>query len=254
MLGLLAKYKVIFATAALLGALGVGAGGVAAANGALPAALGAFHTTANTVGLAVDHAKHGRHGMLGGLIHGSVITKVNGAYVTYTVDAGQVTAASTSSLTLKRADGQKVTLTITANTAWGVRHAAPKDPSKLVGRRIVVFSQNGTAMQIGRGNGVVKDIVHADLTFYRNGKTHTVQIDRGSVQSLSATQISVKRADGVVVTEPVAAKARWVQAPGHKTIQPSQVTSGETVTILTVGGQVTAVRVGSVSQSGASSI
>lgn len=254
MLGLLAKYKVLVAVAALLGALGVGAGGVAAANGALPATLGAFHV--NTAGLAVDYGKHGRHGMLGGVVHGSIITKVNGAFVTYTVDAGQVTAASTSSLTLKRADGQQVTLAITANTVWGAHHAAPKDPSKLVGRRIIVFSQAGTAAQIGCGNGVLKNIIHADLTVYRNGKTHTMVIDRGSVQSVSATQISVKRADGVVVTEPVAAKARWVQAPGHKSIQPNQVTSGETVTLVSVGGQVVAVRVGaqSGSQSGAGSI
>lgn len=250
MLGLLAKYKVMVAVASLLGALGVGAGGVAAANGALPAPLGAFHT--NTVGLAAEHGKHGRHGMLGGVVHGSIITQVSGAYVTYTVDAGQVTAASTSSLTLKRLDGQQVTLAITAKTVWGDRHAAPKDPSKLVGRRIVVFSQAGTAMQIGRGNGVLKNIIHADLTLYRNGKTRTMVIDRGSVQSVSATQISVKRADGVVVTEPVASKARWVQAPGHKSIQPSQVTSGETVTIVSVSGQVVAVRVAA--QSGAGSI
>ena len=244
MLALLAKYKLMVVAAALLGALGLGGAGVAAAHGALPMSLNAaLGQPSSHVGHArPGAAAHGRRGPHGDLIHGSVITSVNGAYVTYTLDAGQVTSASASAITLKRADGQSVTLTITANTIWGNHHAAPKDYSKLQGHNIVVFSQNGAAIQVGRGNGVLKNAVHLDVTVTRNGKTREVQIDRGSMLSASATQISVKRADGVTVTEPVAAKARWVQAPHHTAIQPSQVAAGARVAIVTYQGQVVIVR------------
>lgn len=242
MLTVLAKYKLLVIAAALLGALGIGSAGVAAANGALPASLSALGSLAGqraSVASANDAAWRGAGR---GLTHGSIITSVNGAYVTYTVDAGQVSAISTSAITLTRRDGQQVTLTITPTTVWGQRHTAPKDPTKLKGRRVVIFSQNGAAIQIGAGNGLLKSAVHLDASFFRNGKTREVQIDRGTVQSVSATQISVKRADGVVVTEPVAAKARWVQAPHHTAIQPGQVTVGASVAILTYEGKVIRVR------------
>lgn len=244
MLALLAKYKLLVIAVALLGALGIGGVGVAAAaaNGALPVTFSALNgLTGQHVGAANGKGAH--RGADRGLVHGSIITRVNGAYVTYTVDAGQVSAISTSAITLTRLDGQQVTLTITPKTTvWGKRHAAPKDPTKLKGRRVIVFSQNGAAVQIGAGNGLLKNAIHLDATFYRNGKTREVQIDRGTVQSVSATQISVKRADGVVVTEPVAANARWVQAPHHTAIQPSQVTVGASVAILTYDGKVIRVR------------
>lgn len=248
MLALLTKYKLMVVVAGLLGALGVGGAGVAAANGALPMSLNGLN------GLAGQHTPHmgqialgGAHGTHGrihplGVVHGSIITSVNGAYVTYTLDAGQVTSVSSSAITLKRADGQSVTLTISASTVWGNHHAAPKEPSKLQGRTVVVFSQNGVAVQIGRGNGILKNAVHLDVTVMRKGATREIQIDRGSVVSASATEISVKRADGVTVTEPVSAKAHWIQAPHHTAIQPSQVTPGARVAIVSYQGQVVIVR------------
>lgn len=241
MLAFLAKYKLMVVAAALLGALGIGGAGVAAANGALPAALSGI--TGQQVKTAnLSSAAASKRNPNNGIVHGSIITSANGSYVTYTVDAGQVSAISTTSVTLKRLDGQQVTLTITPSTVWGKNHKTPKDPSKLDGRRVVVFSQNGTAIQIGAGNNVLKNAVHLDATFNRNGNTREIQIDRGSVQSVSTSQISVKRADGVVVSEPVAAKARWIQAPHHTTIQPSQVTVGATVAIVSYQGKVIIVR------------
>ena len=256
MLALLAKYKVMVVAAALLGALGVGGAGVAAAHGALPLSLNAI-TGAQAPSVTPGAATRGKRGhgagVAQGITHGSVITSVNGAYVTYTMDVGQVSALSSTAITLKRADGQQVTLTITANTLWGGKgHTAPKDPAKAQGRRVVVFSQNGAAIQIGRGNDILKNAVHLDVTVTRNGKTRELQIDRGTVVSVSATQISVKRADGVTLTEPVAAKARWIQAPHHTQIQPSQVTSGAQVAIVTYQGKVIAVRLPAASATTAS--
>lgn len=241
MLTLLAKYKLMVFAAALLGALGLGSAGVAAANGGLPVALNvlaAHHGASSTP----HGAAHARRNPANGITHGSVITSVNGAYVTYTVDVGQVSAISSTSITLNRPDKQQVTLSVNANTIWGNHHAAPKNLSKLQGRRIVVFSQNGAAIQIGRGNGLLKNAVHLDVTVIRNGKTREIQVDRGSVLSASATEISVKRADGVTVTEPVAAKARWIQAPHHTAIQPSQISAGTRVAIVSYQGKVVIVR------------
>ena len=250
MLALLAKYKLMVVAIALLSALGVGTAGAAAANGSLPLALSAI------TGQRAHPAVHNGAGAAGrkrnphnGIVHGSIIASVNGAYVTYTVDSGQIAAISTSTVTLTRLDGQQVTLTITPTTVWGKHHAAPKNPTKLKGRRIVVFSQNGTAIQLGAGNGLLRGAVHFDVTFIRNGKSREIQIDRGSAQNVSATQISVKRADGVTVTEPVAAKARWIQAPHHTAIQPSQVAVGATVAIVSYQGKVIIVRLPAASQS-----
>ncbi|HET9112037.1 MAG TPA: hypothetical protein VFN78_14505 [Ktedonobacterales bacterium] len=241
MLTLLAKYKLMVFAAVLLGALGLGSAGVAAANGGLPVALNvlaAHHGASSTP----QGAAHGKRNPANGITHGSVITSVNGAYATYTVDVGQVSAVSATSITLTRLDKQQVTLSISANTVWGAHHTAPKNPSKLQGRRIVVFSQNGAAIQIGRGNGLLKNAVHLDVTVIHNGKSREIQVDRGSVQNVSATAISVKRADGVTVSEPVAAKVRWIQAPHHTAIQPSQVSVGATVAIVSYQGKVIIVR------------
>lgn len=249
MLTVLAKYKLLVIAVALLGALGIGGAGVAAANGALPVSLSALGSLAGQRASVASANGAAWRGAGRGLTHGSIITSVNGAYVTYTVDAGRVSAISTSAITLTRLDGQQVTLTITSTTVWGKRNETPKDPTKLKGRRVIVFSQNGAAIQIGAGNGLLKNAVHLDASFFRNGKTREVQIDRGTVQSVSATQISVKRADGVVVTEPVAAKARWMQAPHHTAIQPGQVTVGASVAILTYEGKVIRVRLATASAS-----
>ncbi|HZC07206.1 MAG TPA: hypothetical protein VE338_16345 [Ktedonobacterales bacterium] len=241
MLALLAKYKLMVFAVALLGALGLGGAGVAAANGGAPLALNVLgaHFGSGSTSLG---AAQGKRNPARGVTHGSVITKVNGAYVTYTVDVGRVSAISSTAITLTELDTRQVTLSVSANTVWGGRHTAPTNLSKLHGRRIIVFSQNGVAIQIGRGDGLLKNAVHLDVTVIRNGKTREIQIDRGSVQSVSATRISVKRADGVTVTEPVAAKARWIQAPHHTAIQPSQVAVGASVAIVTYQGNVVVVR------------
>jgi hypothetical protein len=241
MLALLAKYKLMVVAAALLGALGVGGAGVAAANGALPMSLSALN--GQSISTVSHGAPGGRRNPHKGVVHGSIITSVNGAYVTYTLDAGQVSALSATSITLMRLDKQQVTLAITEHTVWGGKqHHAPKDLAKAQGRHVVVFSQNGAAIQIGLGSGILKNAVHLDVTVIRNGMSREIQIDRGSVQSVSATQISVKRADGVTVTEPVAAQARWIQAPHHTAVQPTQVTVGASVAIVSYQGKVIVVR------------
>lgn len=239
MLGLLAKYKVAAIVIALVGTLSVAGGGVAlaAANGALPLASVA---SAVTPAKKTPGASMRGHAAAWRVVHGTVVVYVKGADVTYTLDAGQVVSATSSAITLKRADGQQVTLTLSAQTTWGAQgKGQPKNLAKLVGREGVIFSQNGVATQVGGKDALLKSAVHADLTIYTaSGQTRALTLDRGAVQSVSLTQISLKRADGVVITEPVSPKAKWTQEPGHSIVQPGNVAPGASVMITTTRGKV----------------
>jgi hypothetical protein len=68
-----------------------------------------------------------------------------GAYITVTFDRGTVTAASATSITLSRADGQSTTLTIDANTKF---HGVASVAALQTGKPAVVMSRTGTATQI----------------------------------------------------------------------------------------------------------
>lgn len=229
MLALLIKYKLAVLAAALLGAAGLGGVGVAAANGALPLA-------------ALNLQRAGPDRLASHILHGVVIVKDQGAWVTYTLDSGKVASASASSITLTRADGSSVTLSVTTATRWGAKGAAPVDFSRLTGRRVAVLSQNGVAARIG-GRGIVRGFAYADLTLYRNGKTREVQIARGAVQTISSTQISLIRADGVAYTATLAAHVRYHQAGVKGPAAASAVTPGKTVSLLIANGQVVAIRI-----------
>ena len=239
MLALLVKFKVAIIAAALLGVVGLGGVGVAAASGALPlTALSALNLQQGAPGAT----RVARAGLASHIIHGSVILNESGSWASYTLDVGQITAASSSAITLKRADGSSVTLTVNASTRWGARGKTPKDDSKLVGRKVAVLSQGGAAVHIG-GRGMFTRIAYADLTIIYKGQTREIQLDRGTVQSISATQISLTRADGVTVTTPLASTVRYHQAGVKGPASASAVTPGETVTLLVSNGQVIAVRI-----------
>jgi hypothetical protein len=239
MLALLVKYKLALIAVALLGAVGLGGVGVAAANGALPLTA----LTALNLQRATPRPSGARHpGLAARIIHGTVIVNDNGSWVSYTLDVGTVTAASSSSITLLRIDGSSVTLAVDAGTRWGAQGKTPKDPSRLVGRRVAILSQNGAAAHVGV-RGLLKGLAYADLTVIRNGNTHEVQLDRGVVQSISSSQISLTRADGVAFTAPLASTVRYHQAGVKGPAPASAVSPGETVTLLVYRGQVIAIRI-----------
>lgn len=244
MLALLIKYKLAVVAAALLGVLGLGGVGVAAANGALPLnALNAFHGGHGGQGNDASAAgRNGRHGLARHIIHGTVILQSTGSWVTYTLDVGSVTSASASSISLKRADGSTATLTITSTTLWGPNGKTPANFSHLTGREVAVLSQNGAAVHIG-GRGIFQGFASADLTVYRNGQTRQIQLDRGVVASVSATQISITRADGVAMTLTLSPTVRYHQAGQRGPAQASAVKSGANVLLLVVNNQVAGVRV-----------
>jgi hypothetical protein len=239
---LLAKYKLALIAAALLGALGLGGAGVAAANGALPMnPITALSFQRATPRRGVP-ARPARPRLASRITHGAVILNANGSWATYTLDVGTVTAASSSSLTLLRVDGQSVTFTVSASTLWGAKDRTPKDFAKLVGRRVAVLSQRGAAVHVG-GRGMFRGFAYADLTVMRGGKTREIQLDRGLVKSVSGAQISLTRADGVAVTATLAPNVRYRRAGVKGSAQASAVTPGEMVTLVVYNNQVIAVRI-----------
>ena len=137
------------AAAALVGAVTLGAGGAVA----WAQTTGGSPTTAPAPSAPTTPAPSTPsrgHADLGAVarraVHGDLVVKdKTGAYVTVTFDRGTVTAASATSITLSRADGQSTTLTINATTkVRGVTSVGALQ----TGKPAVVTSRNATASQI----------------------------------------------------------------------------------------------------------
>jgi hypothetical protein len=123
----------------------------------------------------------------------------------FAVDRGKVTASSSTSVTLQRADGKSVTLGLTATTTSRGMIALNKP--------LLVFSRNGVAFRVlgpgarlapqvaGTANQQKSPVVHIQASFIRaDGSTHTVTLDRGQVTASSTTSLTIKRGDGQSVT------------------------------------------------------
>jgi len=80
--------------------------------------------------------------------HATIEVDRQGQWVTYSVDRGKVTAASPTSITLARPDGQSVTLAIDGSTKFrGVASAS----SVRTGQPALVVSENGVAVAVRQG-------------------------------------------------------------------------------------------------------
>ncbi len=77
--------------------------------------------------------------------HATVEVKVKGQWVTYTLDRGEVTAVSPTSITLTRPDGQIVTDTIGPATKFA---GVASEASLQADRRALVVSEGGAALRI----------------------------------------------------------------------------------------------------------
>jgi hypothetical protein len=77
--------------------------------------------------------------------HATFEAKVKGQWVTYTLDRGNVTAVSPTSITLARPDGQSVTETITSATKY---RGVTSESGIHVDHPAMVLSQGGTALGI----------------------------------------------------------------------------------------------------------
>jgi hypothetical protein len=101
---------------------------------------------------AAPTAKAGaaRRGLLARTDHASLEVLQGGKWVTVDMDRGNVTSASTSSITLNRPDGQSVTLQISSSTKFRGKEATSAGELK-TGVRAMVISENGTATSITEG-------------------------------------------------------------------------------------------------------
>jgi hypothetical protein len=145
-------------------------------------------------------------------VHADVsLIRADGSTDAFAVDRGKVTASSSTSLTLARADGKSVTFSVSSSTL--ARRAIK------VGRPALVFSRNGAAFRIVAAGPVTagpvmpaltgkSPVVHVDANFIRaDGSTGSITLDRGQVTASSSTSLTIKRADGKSVTFTVGAGA-----------------------------------------------
>ena len=91
-----------------------------------------------------------RGGLLSRADHATVEVERGGKWVTLNLDRGNVTAASTSSITLSRPDGQSVTVQLSSSTKFGGKEATSASALK-TGVGAVVISENGTAISVREG-------------------------------------------------------------------------------------------------------
>ncbi len=83
--------------------------------------------------------------------HASLEVRDQGRWVTINVDRGNVTVASTTSITLARPDGQSVTIALAPSTKYGGKEATSAAALK-TGVRVRVTSINGTALRVTEGS------------------------------------------------------------------------------------------------------
>ena len=173
-------------------------------------------------------------GLLAGVVHAD-ISKVSASGVTRetTLDRGEVTASSAASISLKRADGQSVTLAVSATTK--VRGMVA------VGKKALVLSRDGTAILVRvRGAGistfaleavahdkqlnVLRGAVHADLDLIRaDGSTDSLAYDRGEITAKTSSSITLKRKDAKSVTLAVDASTKVRERGQAATLASLQV-------------------------------
>ncbi len=143
------KHWIVAAAAAsgLMLAAG-GATAYAASNAASPRPA----ATPSATPTAKPGAKAGaaRRDLLSRADHATLEIRESGKWVTVNVDRGNVTAASTSSITLSRPDGQSVTLQLSSTTKYRGKQATSASALK-TGVRAVVASQNGAAISVTEG-------------------------------------------------------------------------------------------------------
>jgi hypothetical protein len=135
------------AAAAVAGGLVLAAGGatVYAASNPTPAVPAATPSAAPTAKAAAGH-----RGLLARTDHATLEVRQDGKWVTVDVDRGNVTSASTTSITLMRPDGQSVTVHISSSTKFRGKEATSAAALK-TGVRAMVVSESGTATSVTEG-------------------------------------------------------------------------------------------------------
>jgi hypothetical protein len=86
----------------------------------------------------------------------------------------------------------------------------------------------------GCGAGVLRRLlgraVHATFVIPTKSGNVTVTLDRGAIQSISSTSITILRKDGVTVTDPISSSTKFLRA------SESSLAAGDHVVLVQVGG------------------
>jgi hypothetical protein len=174
--------------------------------GGVAAVAGAAH---GGKGKGAQAKKHVAKRLVRAGVHADVgLVRADGSTDKFAVDRGTVTASTSTSLTLKRADGVSVTVSLPSTLA-------PRG-TITVGKPVLVFSRNGVAFRVRGANAGVattlgtalgvaaaqkSPITHLDVQFIRaDASTGSASLDRGQVTSFSTSSLAIKRADGQSVT------------------------------------------------------
>lgn len=91
-----------------------------------------------------------RRSLLSRADHATIEVRQGGKWVTLDLDRGNVTAASASSITLNRPDGQSVTFQLSSSTKYRGQEATSASALK-TNVSAVVVSENGTATSVREG-------------------------------------------------------------------------------------------------------
>ena len=135
-------------------------------------------------------------------IHSEVLTRVNGLFTTVSADIGTVTAATSDTISMSRADGSTLTLsysssTIFTNGGFGKIYSA----QSLVGKQEEVLSVKGKAYQGFSPNAnFLGTQTHNVLTYYSSGVTYKETLDYGTVTDITGNTMTILRGDGSRVT------------------------------------------------------
>ena len=126
---------------------GGGAAAYAASTSSTPSNPPAAGTPSSPSGVA--SARH--RSVLDRADHASVEVRRQGHWVTITIDRGNVTAVSATSITLARPDGQSVTIALEPTTRYRGKEATSAAALK-TGVRARVTSMNGSALAVSEGS------------------------------------------------------------------------------------------------------
>jgi len=133
-------------------------------------------------------------------------------------------------------------LTVLALAAGGVAYATT--PSAVPAVAASTTAKAGTGAGLGSGTAtlrrhpllaLLRHSVHAQFIVHRKSGFVTVDLDRGTISSVSAGSISVLRRDGVTVTEAITSKTRF------RGLAESSLVKGDHELVVSSGGNAVVI-------------
>jgi hypothetical protein len=138
--------KRVVATVSALAVAG-GATAFVLTAGTFASASPTVSTPSATTAAKAKHPDARAHGLLRHSDYATVEVRRKGHWVTYVLNRGKVTAVSSGDITIKRPDGDTVTIALAPTTKY---RGVSGESGLKTGRRANVLSTNGTALRVGQ--------------------------------------------------------------------------------------------------------